>query len=181
MKEMLFCIFFMFFSLAIYSNNVVDIKTENIKYEINKEGNAFFCREVTTSLSFSELYEKTIAYLSDNFVNPGAGVSFNNNKDLFIVNYVFSSVQKKIPLVLDAWSIIKIELKEGKVCLSLILTNYNKKSMLLQELIRISDTRPLNPKGKKYGFTSHKNLIEAFDKTCLKADLILDALEDLYK
>jgi len=147
------------------------------KYSINADGDAFFFKELSTSLSFPDVCSKVTEVISSNFVNAGAGVSLNNQENLFMANYIFPAVQKDFPLVLDAWCILKVELKNEQMQISLTLTNYSKHTGHTQAYIRISDTQPLNPRGEKYGFRSQKKLTDAFENTIEKALALFDKLQ----
>ena len=166
--------------LGGHSNGNRILTDEKERYAINADGDAYFTQELSTTLSFTEICTKITEVISDNFVNAGAGISLNNQKNLFVANYIFPDVQRDFPLVLDAWSILKVELKDERVYLTLTLTNYSKKTRAYQKYIRISEVQPLNPNGKKQGFRSQKKLIDAFNNPCAKAASLIRKFEQSF-
>lgn len=160
--------------LTVYAGEIAT--DEKGKYTINANGDVCFCRELSTALSFPEVCAKVTEVIAGNFVNAGAGVSLDNGENLFLANYIFPAVQRDFPLVLDAWCVLKVELKNRRIHLSLTLTNYSKRTSKTQEYIRISDVQPLNPNGQKHGFRSQKKLVEAFDNTIKKTEILFTKL-----
>lgn len=169
-KRILLCWLLSASIFTVYAGVIMTDEKE--KYTINADGDVCFSRELSTALSFPEVCAKVTEVIADNFVNAGAGVSLDNGENLFMANYIFSAVQRDFPLVLDAWCILKVELKNERIHLSITLTNYSKRTSKTQEYIRISDVQPLNPNGQKHGFRSQKKLVEAFDNTIEKAEML---------
>ena len=181
---------FLFISVSAFNQS--DMTKRRIKaieglWKLDENGNVTYQRIVDSlNLSKTELYNKAMDYF---VLNYGDANSVIQNKDIengiILGKGLFKSVHFSSAVLIfytiDAWHILKIEVKDGRARITLSLTQYevtisggdtpdNHSSQ------PISYYYPINPKG------SQKNLFgEAFVKSHIRATETLDNIEKALK
>lgn len=156
------------------------------KWEVDDHDNITYIVVVELdSLSIDEIYLRAKNYFIYNY-GSGKSVIQTEDKKLgrIVGKGVFKSVYATGDIVFmynfDTWHIFRIDIKEGRARLMLTLTSYDELVYDSQSTndynIKISETFPVNPKGKKknmFGkafYYSHKQALLSLES--LKSALI---------
>jgi len=168
------------------------LKSIEGKYSFDDNGNITFSRVVvlvdsTTkdSMSKEEIYNRANAYFTYNYVNGNAVIQMSEKANGIIIakgiylNLNYEDVFEN--RIVDAYHILRIDVKEGKARILLTISNYKYTApcgpgcTTVKEM-KISNNYPFNPKGEK------KNLMgKSFVKTYNLAMKTLDELAKAIK
>ena len=162
------------------------------KYAIDDNGNVTFARivqlvdpETSDTLSKDEIYNRAYSYFVYNYVSGESVIQLSDMPNgIIVAKGLYPSVHSDVSLIyrnIDAYHILRIDVKKGKARIILSLTQYKytasdgKGAPNVSNMI-ISQTYPFNEKGIFKTFMS-----KAFVKTYDKAMATLDALEKAIK
>ena len=143
MKKILFLFLFFFIGLAA-----------NAQYQVSADGNAYVEKSLLSKLDIAHVKQILNEILSDNSIYGGRILSSENNTIKAI--YILKTVKKANPISIDANSVISINKEKDSIRVCITLYDYQKFTSFGNTgvTIPIKDTKPLNPNGKKFGFSS---------------------------
>lgn len=155
-------------------------------YQIDDNGNVTYVRVIEVpGMSKDEIFTRAHNYFTYNY---GSGKSVIQTQDkeqgLLVGKGLYSKVHIGVSLIttsIDAWHILRIDVKDGRARAIITLTQYEKtvsggNSPDVHSTTNIEAEYPINPKGG-----SKTVMTKAFYKTNMKALDTLDRLEKALK
>jgi hypothetical protein len=187
MKKLLLLFIFNLICILSYAQSAKEMLKEiDGKWELDDNGNITFSRVIEApNLSKGEIFNRVQSYFTYNY-GSGKSVIQTQDKDagLIVGKGIYDKVHVGMNLivtVVDAWHILRVDVKDGKARAILTLTEYEKeisgsKIQTSYSTVKIADSYPINDKG-----TQKTVMSKAFYKTYKRAFATLDNLEKAIK
>jgi hypothetical protein len=187
MKKSCFLLLFATLSSFIYAQTAAEMLTEiSGKWQLDDNGNVTFVRVIELpDMDKVTVYNRALNYFTYNYVSGKAVIQTQDIDNGFIVGKgIYDNVHigySIITTIVDAWHILRVDIKEGKLRVLVTLTQYEKKMVggstpPTYSTSNISNEYPINLKGWQKTVMS-----KAFYKTYQKAMSTLDGMERAVK
>lgn len=167
----------------VYSQTAKEMLEEiKGKWELDDNGNVTFVKIVEVpDLKNDEIYNRALNYFTYNYVSGKSVIQVQDKENGLIVGKgVYNDVHIGISLIatyVDAWHILRVDVKDGRVRVIITLTEYEKKIVggntpPSYSTMKIADEYPINEKG-----IQKTVMTKAFYKTYQKAMKTLEGVE----
>lgn len=178
---LLFCLALL--SIASIAQTATEMLAEiEGKWQLDDNGNVTFVRIIEVpDINKETAFNRALNYFTYNYVS-GKSVIQTNDKDngLLVGKGIYDNVHigySLITTIVDAWHILRVDVKEGKLRVLVTLTEYEKRmeggsTPPSYSTTKVSSEYPINPKGWQKTVMS-----KAFYKTFKKAMNTLDGME----
>jgi hypothetical protein len=189
MKRIAAIFVFMFSCILAFGQNsevLGMLKEIEGKWSLDENGNVTYQRIVeVTGMNKDAIYERAVNYFIYKY---GSGKSViqtqDKEKGLIIGKGLFGDLYSGMyvlsTLKVETWHILRVDIKDEKVRITLTLTDYDKTFIgdgtSHSSSNRIIEDYPVNPKG-----TMKNNMGKAFCKSHVRAIVCLDAVEKAIK
>jgi hypothetical protein len=187
MKKLYFILLFSFFGTLSYSQTAKEMLAEiEGKWELDDNGNVTVVRVIEVpELKKEEIFNRALNYFTYNYVSGKSVIQTQDKENGLIVgkgNY--DNVHIGVSLIatyVDAWHILRVDIKEGRARIILTLTEYEKEIVggntpPTYSTMKVAQEFPINPKGGQKTV-----MTKAFYKSFKKANESLDAVEKAIK
>lgn len=175
---------FLFIGIMVNAQSAKEMLKEiEGKWELDDNNNVTFVKIIDApNLSKDEIFNRTLDYFTYNY-GSGKSVIQSQDKEMgrIVGKGLYDDVHVGVSIVatyVDAWHILRVDVKDGKARAIITLNQYDKKivgsssSAPSYSSEQISMTYPINPKGGQKTV-----MTKAFYKTYKKALATLDSLE----
>lgn len=156
------------------------------KWQLDDNGNVTFMKIVEVpELNKDEIFNRTLNYFTYNYVNGNSVIQTQDKEDGLIVGKgVYDNVHIGVSLAttyVDAWHILRVDIKEGKARIIITLTEYEKKIVggntpPAYYTMKVAQEYPINVKG-----VQKTVMTKAFYKAFMRANASLEAVEKAIK
>jgi hypothetical protein len=156
------------------------------KWELDDNGNVTIVKVIEVpELNKDEIFNRALNYFTYNYVSGKSVIQTQDKENGLIVGKgVYNDVHIGISLItthVDAWHILRVDIKEGRVRVIVTLTEYEKKIVSgttppTYSTMKVAREYPINPKG-----TQKTIMTKAFYKSFKKANESLEAIEKAIK
>lgn len=183
--QLLFIIIAM--SVNAYSQTAKEMLAEiEGKWELDDNGNVTLLKIIEVpELKKDEIFNRVLNYFTYNYVSGKSVIQTQDKENGLIVGKgVYDNVHVGISLIttyVDAWHILRVDVKDGRARVIVSLTDYDKKivggsSPPSYSTMKVAQQYPIFEKG------SQKTVMtKAFYKAFMKANASLDAVEKAIK
>lgn len=170
-----------------YSQSAKQMLTEiEGKWELDDNGNVTVVKIVEVpEISKTEIFNRTLSYFTYNYIN-GKSVIQTQDKEIGLIvgKGIYDNVHIGASLVttyVDAWHVLRVDIKEGRARIVVSLTDYDKKIVggdtpPAYVSMKVAQEYPINLKGGQKTI-----MTKAFYKAFKKANESLDAVEKAIK
>lgn len=147
----------------------------NAQYKVSLDGNAYIEKTVLSKMDIVNVKQILNDVLSENAIYGGRILSTEDNS--VNAQYILKTVKRANPISIDANSVISIRKENDSISVRITLYEYQKFTGFGNTglTIPIKDTKPLNPKGKNFGFLSGQ-IKDAFSKSVVRINEILNII-----
>lgn len=187
MKKILCVAFLCLSSVTTYAQSAKEmlLEIEN-KWELDDNNNVTFSRVIDVpNLNKDEIFNRVLSFFTYNYVSGKSVIQIQDKEAGLVVGKgVYDNVHIGYSIVttyVDAWHILRVDVKEGKARVIVSLTDYEKKIVASNapssfSSMKIATEYPINPKGGQKTV-----MTKAFYKSYQKAYKTLDAVEKAIK
>lgn len=152
------------------------------KWELDDNGNVTVVKVIEVpELKKDEIFNRALNYFTYNYVSGKSVIQTQDKENGLIVGKgIYDNVHIGMSLIttyVDAWHILRVDVKDGRVRVIVTLTEYEKKIVggntpPSYSTMKVAQEYPINPKGGQKTV-----MTKAFYKSFKKANASLDAVE----
>ena len=156
------------------------------KWELDDNGNVTIVKVIEAQeLKKEEIFNRALNYFTYNYVSGKSVIQTQDKENGLIVGKgVYNDVHIGMSLIttyVDAWHILRVDVKDGRARIIVTLTEYEKKIVggntpPTYVTMKVAQEYPINPKGGQKTV-----MTKAFYKSFKKANETLDAVEKAIK
>jgi hypothetical protein len=183
MKKLSSLILIFIFGTLSYSQSAKEMLAEiDGKWQLDDNQNVTILKIVEVpELKKEEIFSRALNYFTYNYVSGKSVIQTQDKENGLIVGKgVYDNVHVGMSIFatyVDAWHVLRVDVKDGRARLIISLTEYEKETMdgnvqVSYSTVKVSQEYPINPKGGQKTI-----MTKAFYKAFKKANASLDALE----
>ena len=187
MKKLSLLILFTLFGAFSYGQSAKEMLAEiDGKWELDDNGNVTIVKVIEApELKKEEIFNRALNYFTYNYVSGKSVIQTQDKENGLIVGKgVYNDVHIGMSLIttyVDAWHILRVDVKDGRARIIVTLTEYEKKIVggntpPAYVTMKVAQEYPINLKGGQKTV-----MTKAFYKSFKKANESLDAVEKAIK
>ncbi len=187
MKKLSLLILITLFGTLSYGQTAKEMLAEiEGKYELDDNGNVTIVKVIEApELKKEEIYNRVLNYFTYNYVSGKSVIQTQDKENGLIVGKgVYNDVHIGMSIVttyVDAWHVLRVDIKDGRARIIISLTDYEKKTydgslLLSHTTIQVAQEYPINPNGGQKTI-----MTKAFYKSFKKVNESLYAAEKAIK
>lgn len=156
------------------------------KWQLDDNGNVTVVKVIEApELKKDEIFNRALNYFTYNYVSGKSVIQTQDKENGLIVGKgIYDNVHIGMSLIttyVDAWHILRVDVKDGRARVIVTLTEYEKKIVggntpPSYSTMKVAQEYPINPKGRQKTV-----MTKAFYKAFQKANASLDAVEKAIK
>ncbi len=175
------------FSVLSYGQSAKEMLAEiEGKWQLDDNGNVTVVKVIEVpELKKDEIFNRSLNYFTYNYVSGKSVIQTQDRENGLIVGKgIYDNVHIGMSLIktyVDAWHILRVDVKEGRARVIVTLAEYEKKivggnTSPSYFTMKVAQEYPINPKGGQKTV-----MTKAFYKAFKKANSTLDAVEKAIK